>query len=171
MHEYCNNRCVHLNTKTLAESEVMHQKVVEKDMTVYCKTLIIHVTIFSRCEYLSYIRDLLYLVLYNTYIGNYWRGLYFRVYMLSRIYAKIKSSRIKSVFEYPSVHLLTVRRIDVNPVSTFIIAFFLTSHLKESVVLLNILSLVGWLVFVVSCFEDIRRCSDHLAISRHGSRR
>ena len=33
-------------------------------------------------------------------IRNYWRGFYFRVSMLSRINAKIKSSRIKSVLQY-----------------------------------------------------------------------
>ena len=31
---------------------------------------------------------------------NYWRGLYFRVSMVSRIYPKIKSSRIKGVLQY-----------------------------------------------------------------------
>ena len=37
---------------------------------------------------------------YYTYVRNYWRGLYFRVSLLSRIYAKIKSSWIKSVLQY-----------------------------------------------------------------------
>ena len=41
-----------------------------------------------------------YILLYNPYNRNYWRGPYFRVSMLSRIYAKIKSSRIKSVLQY-----------------------------------------------------------------------
>ena len=41
-----------------------------------------------------------HLFFYNTYVRNYWRGLYFRVYLLSRIYAKIKSSRIKSFLQY-----------------------------------------------------------------------
>ena len=41
-----------------------------------------------------------HILFYNPCIRKYWRGLYFRVSMLSRIYAKIKSSRIKSVLQY-----------------------------------------------------------------------
>ena len=68
---------------------------------VYCKTLIIRVTLFSRNHCSSFIHETLFSRLVrsssNPYITNYWRGLYFCVSMLSRIYAKIKSSRIKSV--------------------------------------------------------------------------
>ena len=39
---------------------------------------------------------------YNLYIRNYWRGLYFHVSMLLRIYAKTKSSWIKSFLQYTS---------------------------------------------------------------------
>ena len=71
----------------------------------YCKTLIIRVTLFSRKPSLNiYSRDFIFathhIFFYNPYITNYWRGLYFRVSILSRIYAKIKSSRIISVLQY-----------------------------------------------------------------------
>ena len=36
---------------------------------------------------------------YNPYMINYWRGLYFNVSMVSWIYTKIKSSRIKGVLQ------------------------------------------------------------------------
>ena len=60
-----------------------------------------------------YSRDLIFAIchifFYNPYIRNYWRGLYFRVSMLSRIYAKIKSSWIKNVLQYKNTH-----RKDIN---------------------------------------------------------
>ena len=46
--------------------------------------------IFANCQILSN----------NPYDRNHWRGLNFRIMMSSRIYAKIKSSRIKSVLQY-----------------------------------------------------------------------
>ena len=76
----------------------------------YCKTLIIRVTLFSRdlifarplhWIYLwDFISAIYCILVYITYITNYWRGLYFRVLVPLRIYAKIKSSRIKSVLQY-----------------------------------------------------------------------
>ena len=60
--------------------------------------------IFTKQSPMIYSRDfsfaICHLFFYNTYVRNYWRGLYFRVYLLSRIYAKIKSSRIKSLLQY-----------------------------------------------------------------------
>ena len=41
-----------------------------------------------------------HVLFYNPYIGKYWQGLYSRIYVPSRIYEKIKSSRIKSVLQY-----------------------------------------------------------------------
>ena len=59
---------------------------------------------FRETLLIIYSRDFIFathhIFFYNPYITNYWRGLYFRVSMLSRIYAKIKSSRIKSVLQY-----------------------------------------------------------------------
>ena len=56
--------------------------------------------IYSR----DFIFAMLKIFLYNTYIRNYRRGIYFRVRMRSRIYAKIKSSRIKSVLQYAKLN-------------------------------------------------------------------
>ena len=50
--------------------------------------------IYSR----DYIFAISHIFFYNPFIRNYWRGLYFRVSMLSRICAKIKSLRIKKCF-------------------------------------------------------------------------
>ena len=45
-----------------------------------------------------FISAICHILFYNSLIKNYWRGLYFRVCMLSRIYAKIKSTQIKKCF-------------------------------------------------------------------------
>ena len=71
----------------------------------YCKTFIIRVTLFSwghhpECIHEIIISRFVVLLFYNSYIRNYWRWLYFLVTGLSRIYTKIKSSRIKSVLQY-----------------------------------------------------------------------
>ena len=59
---------------------------------------------FARSSAKIYSRDFIFAIhhifFYNPYNRNYWRGLFFRFSMLSRIYAKIKSSRIKSVLQY-----------------------------------------------------------------------
>ena len=69
----------------------------------YCKTLIIPWPYFAKPSLIIYSRDFIFatrhIFFYNPYIEYYWRELYFRVSMLSQIYAKIKSSRIKSVLQ------------------------------------------------------------------------
>ena len=52
--------------------------------------------IYSR----DFIFAMCYIFLCNPYIRNYWQGLYFHVSMLSRIYMKVKSLRIKCVLQY-----------------------------------------------------------------------
>ena len=74
-------------------------------LVIYCKTLIYsRDLIFARSSAKIYSRDFIFAIhhifFYNPNNRNYWRGLYFRVPMLSWIYAKIKSSRIKSVLQY-----------------------------------------------------------------------
>ena len=64
----------------------------------YCKTLIIRVTLFSQGHQLGsrdFILAICHILFYDPYRKNYSRQLYFRISILSRIYAKIKSSRIK----------------------------------------------------------------------------
>ena len=76
----------------------------------YCKTLIIRVTLFSRNHRSSFIHKTLFsplvisssIVLTLQIIGE---GFIFS--MLSRIYAKIKSSQIKSVLQYSSYPVRT----------------------------------------------------------------
>ena len=69
----------------------------------YCKTLIIRVTLFreviSQDLFTRLYFAIRHIFFYNPYNRNYWRGIYFRVSMLSRIYAIKKSSRIKSVLQ------------------------------------------------------------------------
>ena len=71
----------------------------------YCKTLIIRVTLFSRWNHAAYIHEILFtrfdiscfIILTTENIGKD-----------LQIYAKIKSSRIKSVLQYPTgSHVLT----------------------------------------------------------------
>ena len=62
-------------------------------------------TLFSRSHHLEYVPETLLsrivlFLFYNPYMINYWRGLYFSVSYVSRIYAKIKSSRIKGGLQY-----------------------------------------------------------------------
>ena len=68
----------------------------------YCKTLIIRETLFSRSHLQWFIHEILVsrFAISSSIILTYWRGFYFRISLLSRIYAKIKSSRIKSVLQY-----------------------------------------------------------------------
>ena len=64
----------------------------------FCKTLIIHRTLFSRGHHQWFIHETLFsqydVFFYNLYIRHNWRGLYFCVSTHSGIYTKIKSSRI-----------------------------------------------------------------------------
>ena len=60
-----------------------------------------------------YFSDLSFLF-YDPYIRNYWRGIYFRASLLSRNYAKIKSSRIKSVLQYWLRHLAEFDKMCAN---------------------------------------------------------
>ena len=57
--------------------------------------------IFAKPSPMIYSRNFTFAIchifLFYSYIRIYWRGLNFRVSLFSRIYAKIKSSRIKSV--------------------------------------------------------------------------
>ena len=83
----------------------------KRGLSYYCKTLIIRVTLFSRGHQAWFINETLFFAIchfffYNPYMMNYWRGLYFCVSMFSRIYAKIKSSRIKSVLQYTWILLV-----------------------------------------------------------------
>ena len=62
--------------------------------------------IFARPSPMVYSRDFIFAIchifFFNPHIRNYWRGLYFRVSTLSRIYLKIRSSRIKSDLQFPT---------------------------------------------------------------------
>ena len=61
---------------------------------------------------------------YYPYIRNYWRGLYFRVPMISRIHAKIKSSRIKVSYsirdtnQFSALNIIEYKEMQNLPINT-----------------------------------------------------
>ena len=66
-----------------------------------------------------YSRDFMFAIrlifFYNPYIRNDWRGPCFRVSKLSRIYAKIRSSRINSVLQYTkNLYRIAIRNLYCN---------------------------------------------------------
>ena len=90
----------HILTLLLPRVSMLHNGT-----SVYCKTLIFRVTLyFARPPLRIYIRDFIlaicHILFYNSFTRYYRQGLYIHVSMLSRIYAKIKSSPIKSVLQY-----------------------------------------------------------------------
>ena len=61
-----------------------------------------------------YFRNLPYLLQFLHKEYMYWRGFYFQVSMLSQIYAKIKSSQIKSVLHYRFINLFILIQFSSN---------------------------------------------------------
>ena len=105
--------------------QILNTETLMYSWSIYCKTLIIRVTLFYAISLPRiYSRDFIFvschILIYNPYIRNYWQGLYFCISVPPRIYAHIKSSLIKHVLQY-IYHLTraTPSRCKIRPTGEF----------------------------------------------------
>ena len=93
---------------------------------------------------------------YNLYIKKYWQGLYFSVSIISWIHAKIKSSQIKSVLQYPLKSTKALKSRDrtcwetshyITPFTSFAPCYMLNTCICLGIGVVSILEELNWMKY------------------------